>query len=58
MGGWVQGGCRATGRTECQRSLRSNVNAQREEEPARRYSLMNFFIGAKAPSLVTWVLRK
>ena len=38
VGGWVQGGCRATGRTECQRSLRSNVNAQREEEPARRYS--------------------
>ena len=47
---WLQRGG-GGGRTECQRSLRSNVNAQRESAPARRYSLMNFFMTMKAPSL-------
>ena len=57
MGAVVSVRCRAAGRTECQRSLRSNVNAQRESEPARRYSLMSFLMGAKALSLVIWFLR-
>lgn len=57
MGAVVSVRCRAAGRTECQRSLRSNVNAQRKSEPARRYSLISFLMGAKALSLVIWFLR-